>query len=294
MSHCTEHPRGPAMTAVVMREHGSCAVEELELVGPGRTDVVVRIEASGICHSDVAVLTGDLAVPLPVVLGPRGRRRGRRGRRRRHDCAARRPRRAVGDPDLRAVLLLRPRRALPLRPGGRHLAGRVLRRGHDDQGVVGPGHVLRRRRRVRAGGRARSHRPTGRAAGAPRLCRGDGRRFGDQPGIHRARRQRARHRRRRDRVVRDPGGAPQGGDAADRRRPGGRQPRPGDPERSHAHLRPAWRRRRRRGRRADERDRRRHGASTASGRRRRSTRRGRSPGAAARSSRSASPIRRSW
>ena len=55
-----------------MRERGSCAIEELELVGPGRTDVVVRIEASGICHSDVAVLTGDLAVPVPVVLGHEG------------------------------------------------------------------------------------------------------------------------------------------------------------------------------------------------------------------------------
>ena len=32
----------------------------------------MRIEASGICHSDVAVLTGDLAVPLPVVLGHEG------------------------------------------------------------------------------------------------------------------------------------------------------------------------------------------------------------------------------
>ena len=60
------------MTAVVTRQHGSCAVEELELVAPGRTDVVVRIEASGICHSDVSVLTGDLPGPLPVVLGHEG------------------------------------------------------------------------------------------------------------------------------------------------------------------------------------------------------------------------------
>ena len=60
------------MSAVVMRSTGSCALEPLELAEPGRTDVVVRIEASGICHSDVAVLTGDLAVPMPVVLGHEG------------------------------------------------------------------------------------------------------------------------------------------------------------------------------------------------------------------------------
>jgi Zn-dependent alcohol dehydrogenase len=60
------------MTAVVTREHGSSALEELDLVAPGRTDVVVRIEASGICHSDVSVLTGDLPAPLPIVLGHEG------------------------------------------------------------------------------------------------------------------------------------------------------------------------------------------------------------------------------
>jgi S-(hydroxymethyl)glutathione dehydrogenase / alcohol dehydrogenase len=60
------------MTAVVAREHGSCAIEKLDLVAPRRTDVVVRIEASGICHSDVSVLTGDLPSALPVVLGHEG------------------------------------------------------------------------------------------------------------------------------------------------------------------------------------------------------------------------------
>jgi S-(hydroxymethyl)glutathione dehydrogenase/alcohol dehydrogenase len=47
-------------------------VEELALVPPGRTDVVVRVDASGICHSDVSVLNGDLPNPLPVVLGHEG------------------------------------------------------------------------------------------------------------------------------------------------------------------------------------------------------------------------------
>jgi S-(hydroxymethyl)glutathione dehydrogenase/alcohol dehydrogenase len=60
------------MTAVICREVGSCDLEELELATPGRTDVVVRIEASGICHSDVSVLNGDLGGELPVVLGHEG------------------------------------------------------------------------------------------------------------------------------------------------------------------------------------------------------------------------------
>ncbi len=60
------------MTAVVVRAIGSCALEQLALVAPGPSDVTVRIEASGICHSDVSVLTGDLPVTLPAVLGHEG------------------------------------------------------------------------------------------------------------------------------------------------------------------------------------------------------------------------------
>ncbi len=60
------------MTAVVARQVNSCALEELALRPPGPRDVVVRIEASGICHSDISVLTGALPAPLPVVLGHEG------------------------------------------------------------------------------------------------------------------------------------------------------------------------------------------------------------------------------
>ena len=60
------------MPAVVVRERGSCAIEPLALRPLGGRDVLVRIDASGICHSDVSVMTGDLARPLPVVLGHEG------------------------------------------------------------------------------------------------------------------------------------------------------------------------------------------------------------------------------
>ncbi|GIH15452.1 alcohol dehydrogenase catalytic domain-containing protein [Rugosimonospora africana] len=47
-------------------------VEDLTLAGPGPAEVLVRIDAAGICHSDYHYLTGDLACPLPVVPGHEG------------------------------------------------------------------------------------------------------------------------------------------------------------------------------------------------------------------------------
>lgn len=60
------------MTAVVCRTVGSCSIEPLDLLPPSASEVMVRLEASGICHSDVSVLTGALPVPLPSVLGHEG------------------------------------------------------------------------------------------------------------------------------------------------------------------------------------------------------------------------------
>jgi S-(hydroxymethyl)glutathione dehydrogenase/alcohol dehydrogenase len=44
-------------------------VEVVTMLEPSKTDVVVRIAASGVCHSDVAVFSGDSPMPPPVVLG---------------------------------------------------------------------------------------------------------------------------------------------------------------------------------------------------------------------------------
>ena len=49
-------------------------IERLE-----RGDVLVRIMASGLCHTDLEVIEGSLAYPMPIVLGPRRRGRGRGG-----------------------------------------------------------------------------------------------------------------------------------------------------------------------------------------------------------------------
>ena len=44
-------------------------VEELELEGPGPGEVLVRVEAAGLCHSDLSVINGDRPRPLPMALG---------------------------------------------------------------------------------------------------------------------------------------------------------------------------------------------------------------------------------
>ncbi|EAQ00246.1 putative zinc-type alcohol dehydrogenase transmembrane protein [Janibacter sp. HTCC2649] len=45
------------------------AVEELTLQEPGPGEVLVRITAAGLCHSDLSVVNGDRPRPLPMVLG---------------------------------------------------------------------------------------------------------------------------------------------------------------------------------------------------------------------------------
>jgi len=44
-------------------------VEDVTPVEPGPTDVVVRVDGSGVCHTDVAILHGDLPWPAPSILG---------------------------------------------------------------------------------------------------------------------------------------------------------------------------------------------------------------------------------
>ena len=45
---------------------------ELELAGPRRDEVLVRLLASGICHSDLSFIDGSWPAPLPIVLGHEG------------------------------------------------------------------------------------------------------------------------------------------------------------------------------------------------------------------------------
>jgi len=45
------------------------SVEEVELEGPGQGEVLVRMGAAGLCHSDLSVINGDRPRPMPMVLG---------------------------------------------------------------------------------------------------------------------------------------------------------------------------------------------------------------------------------
>lgn len=45
------------------------AVEELELAPPGPGEVLVRIKAAGLCHSDLSVINGERPRPTPMALG---------------------------------------------------------------------------------------------------------------------------------------------------------------------------------------------------------------------------------
>lgn len=44
-------------------------IEELELAPPGRDEVLVRVRAAGLCHSDLSVIDGNRLRPVPMVLG---------------------------------------------------------------------------------------------------------------------------------------------------------------------------------------------------------------------------------
>ncbi len=48
------------------------SVEEIELDEPGPHDVLVRMAASGVCHSDLSVLNGTIPFVFPTVLGHEG------------------------------------------------------------------------------------------------------------------------------------------------------------------------------------------------------------------------------
>ena len=45
------------------------SVVELELDEPGSGEVLVRIEAAGVCHSDLSVVDGNRVRPVPMLLG---------------------------------------------------------------------------------------------------------------------------------------------------------------------------------------------------------------------------------
>ncbi len=44
-------------------------IEEIDLAPPGADEVLIRIAAAGLCHSDLSVINGDRPRPMPMALG---------------------------------------------------------------------------------------------------------------------------------------------------------------------------------------------------------------------------------
>ena len=50
-------------------ESNPLEIEAVDLSSPGYGEVLVKIQAAGLCHSDLSVIDGSRARPLPMVLG---------------------------------------------------------------------------------------------------------------------------------------------------------------------------------------------------------------------------------
>ncbi len=58
--------------AAVSKEPGRLSIEEVELAPPQEHEVLVRMHAAGVCHSDLHTLRGELRAEPPLVLGHEG------------------------------------------------------------------------------------------------------------------------------------------------------------------------------------------------------------------------------
>ena len=61
-----------AKAAVLFEQNGAFQIEDVTLDPPRPGEVLVRIVATGMCHTDAAVRSGEIPLPLPIVLGHEG------------------------------------------------------------------------------------------------------------------------------------------------------------------------------------------------------------------------------
>jgi S-(hydroxymethyl)glutathione dehydrogenase / alcohol dehydrogenase len=58
------------MRAAILRATGTpMQIEDVSVAAPGPREVLVRMAAAGVCHSDLHIADGDLPYPLPAILG---------------------------------------------------------------------------------------------------------------------------------------------------------------------------------------------------------------------------------
>ena len=58
--------------ALLLEAHQPFIIEEVELDEPRAGEVLVKIKASGVCHSDYHLVSGATKHPMPVVIGHEG------------------------------------------------------------------------------------------------------------------------------------------------------------------------------------------------------------------------------
>ncbi|MBK6584507.1 MAG: alcohol dehydrogenase catalytic domain-containing protein [Gammaproteobacteria bacterium] len=57
------------MKAALALDFGKLSVEDVTLEPPRSGEVMIRMAATGVCHSDLSVLHGVVPMPLPLALG---------------------------------------------------------------------------------------------------------------------------------------------------------------------------------------------------------------------------------
>jgi len=64
---------GRKAQAVICRQaNGPVVVETIDIDSPRRGEVMVKLGACGVCHSDLSAVNGTIGMPLPLVLGHEG------------------------------------------------------------------------------------------------------------------------------------------------------------------------------------------------------------------------------
>lgn len=70
--HSIDSPSLTIRAAVARAHHAPLNLETLTLEAPRDDEILVRVVATGVCHTDIVVRDGMLPTPLPVVLGHEG------------------------------------------------------------------------------------------------------------------------------------------------------------------------------------------------------------------------------
>ncbi|HMK99848.1 MAG TPA: alcohol dehydrogenase catalytic domain-containing protein, partial [Acidimicrobiales bacterium] len=60
------------MRGIVYTGTDAVVTDKLEIADPGANEVLVKIEAAGVCHSDLSVINGTIPYKAPAVLGHEG------------------------------------------------------------------------------------------------------------------------------------------------------------------------------------------------------------------------------